>query len=143
MYKFRDSHDTLDCSICFESTKQHFYCQKCSYLICQDCFKKYQSYKYTKCPQCRHFINTKIIFKHNFFSSNFIRCYLPTIIGLLFFYWLGYKITLRNSTFYIFINVILGSQIFLGGFIFLNLVYNPLLVSQFLFCIYYFLFSNN
>lgn len=142
MYKFRDSQDTLSCLICFEPTNQHFYCQKCSYLICKDCFKKYQNYKYNKCPQCRHYINRKIFFDNNFFSSNFVHLYLPIMIGSFGFYLLGYKITLRSSPFFIFINIILGSQIFLGGFIILNLAYNPFLLSQFLFCIYYFFFSN-
>lgn len=142
MYKFRKSQDALNCFICFEPTNQHFCCQKCSYLICQNCFQKYQSYKYNKCPQCRQYINTKIVVDNKFFLSNFVHRYLPIMIGGFGFYWLGYKITLRSSPFFIFINIILGSQIFLGGFIILNLAYNPFLLSQFLFCIYYFFFSN-
>lgn len=142
MYKFRKSQDDLNCFICFEPTNQYFHCQKCSYLICQNCFKKYQSYKYNKCPQCRQYINTKIVFDNKFFLSDFFFRYMFIIVGGVSFYWLGYMITLHSSIFFLFINIMIGSQIFLGGFILLNVCYNPFFISQFLFCIYYFFFSN-
>lgn len=142
MYKFRDSQKVLNCLICFEGTNQHFYCQKCSYLICQNCFDRYQRYKYDKCPQCREYLNKEITYWNRVVQSNLIQYYLPMIFVFFCFYYAGYKMTQQSSIFFILINIVLGSQMFLGGFIFLNLVYNPFLLSQFLFCIYYLLFFN-